>query len=613
VGRMGPEIKAIFLEALDRQTPRERAAYLEIACSGDLELRQRIESLLRAHEQAGEIFGPDSERGETAADVTLTIGNAKGDGIALGTTVRYFGDYELQQELGRGGMGVVYQARQVSLNRPVALKMLRAGLLAGEDESRRFQNEAEAVALLDHPGIVPVYEVGEHEGQRYLSMKLVFGGNLADRLAQFKDDPRAAARLVAEVAEAVHHAHMRGILHRDLKPANILVNAEGHPEVTDFGLAKRIEEDVELTQSGVILGTPAYMAPEQASGRRGSITTATDVYGLGSILYALLTGKAPFGGDSVIDTLQKVREDPPEPPRKANTKQSRDLEVICLKCLQKEPRQRYESAAALSRDLERWLAHEPILARTTSPAARLALWVRRKPVIAGLAAALIVAVVLGIASVTILWRRAEHALAREQVARRESDRQHDLAIEAVSNFIAVYGHSDSEVFKNVYVLRDYLGVFRRLEKSLVDDPSLKAQMILGATHQLESRILVELGRRDEGYEELVKSLKLFNKLARPRLEHLSWAASLDANPWPGKTSWWLELPTDRKLLERALPVVTDSIEILEEALERDRRRTDPGTKFDQSFRKILPDRVAAFRRIQGRILEALRRVNGEAK
>ena len=204
-------------------------------------------------------------------------------------------------------MGVVYKARQVSLNRPVALKMIKAGVLADDAELRRFQNEAEAVALLDHAGIVPVYEVGEHDGQRYFSMKLVEGGNLAEQLDAFKDDPKAAATLLAETAEAVHHAHMRGILHRDLKPANILVDAEGHPHVTDFGLAKRVEADVEMTASGAILGTPAYMSPEQAAGHRGTITTATDVYGLGAILYALLTGKAPFGGDSVIDTLDAVR------------------------------------------------------------------------------------------------------------------------------------------------------------------------------------------------------------------------------------------------------------------------------------------------------------------
>ena len=194
-------------------------------------------------------------------------------------------------------------------------------------------------------------------------MKLVPGGSLAPLLDRYKDDPKAAAALVAEAAEAVAHAHMRGILHRDLKPANILVDDEGHPHVTDFGLAKRIEADVEFTASGAILGTPAYMTPEQATGRRGSITTATDVYGLGAVLYALLTGQAPFGGDSVVETLDAVRNTPPEPPTRLNARVPRDLETICLKCLEKDPRRRYATAQALADDLRAWLDSRPIAAR----------------------------------------------------------------------------------------------------------------------------------------------------------------------------------------------------------------------------------------------------------
>ncbi len=289
----------------------------------------------------GDTGRPTSDLTTDLAELERTDdGNDPPRDLARGMLVRYFGDYEIKSELGHGGMGVVYQARQVSLNRPVALKMIRAGVLADLAELRRFQNEAEAVAVLDHAGIVPVYEVGEHDGQKYFSMKLVEGGNLAEQLASYTEHPRAAATVLAEAAEAVHHAHMRGILHRDLKPANILIDTEGRPHVTDFGLAKRLEADPELTASGVILGTPAYMSPEQATGHRGSITTATDVYGLGAILYALLAGKAPFGGESAIQTIEAVRNRAPEPPSRFNAKVPRDLETICLKCLEKDPAQK---------------------------------------------------------------------------------------------------------------------------------------------------------------------------------------------------------------------------------------------------------------------------------
>jgi WD40 repeat protein len=342
-----------------------------------------------------------------------------------GAAVRYFGDYEIGRVLGRGGMGVVYQARQVSLNRPVALKMLRAGALAGADELRRFQNEAEAVAMLDHVGIVPVYEVGVHDGQRYFTMKLVTGGSVAERLTAYKDDPKAAAALLAEVAEAVHHAHMRGILHRDLKPANVLVDREGHPHVTDFGLAKRVVADVEMTATGAILGTPAYMSPEQASGRRGSITTATDVYGLGAILYALLTGRAPFASESVADTITRVREQPPEPPRKLNARIPRDLEVICLKCLEKDPRRRYGGAQALADDLRAWLDGRPIAARPVGAPMRLWLWCKRRPTIAALLGLVLLVGLAGIGGILYEWRQAEAA--RRRAVQKADDEARALA------------------------------------------------------------------------------------------------------------------------------------------------------------------------------------------
>ena len=252
-------------------------------------------------------------------------------------------------------MGIVFKAHQVALNRPVALKMIKSGVFATEAELVRFQNEAEAVAQLDHPHIVPIYEVGRHQGRHFFSMKLIPGNSLDKRLADFVTQPRAAARLVATIAEAVHHAHQRGILHRDLKPANILLDERGDPHVTDFGLAKRITGDTDLTHSGAPVGTPSYMSPEQATGTKGALSTATDVYGLGTILYALLAGRAPFAGTTLVDTLDKVRTCSPEPPSRLNAHVPRDLEIICLKCLEKEPSRRYPSALALAEDLDRWM------------------------------------------------------------------------------------------------------------------------------------------------------------------------------------------------------------------------------------------------------------------
>jgi tetratricopeptide (TPR) repeat protein/predicted Ser/Thr protein kinase len=317
--------------------------------------------------------------------------------------------YEIERELGRGGMGVVYQAKQVALNRIVALKVIKTGGFATDNERLRFRNEAEAVAQLDHPQIVPVYEVGESCGLLFFSMKLIAGSCLDDRLGTYRADPRASARVVALVAEAVHHAHQRGILHRDLKPANILIDERGEPHVTDFGLARRIEGDVDLTRSGLILGTPAYMSPEQAKGIKGTLTTATDVYGLGSILYALLTGRAPHSGSTFVETLDLVREVSPEPPSRQNPNVPRDLEIICLKCLEKDPKRRYPDAQALADDLRRWLSGEPIMARPVGRFTRLGMWYRRHPLPAALAGLLILSIVGGFAGVTWKWREAERA------------------------------------------------------------------------------------------------------------------------------------------------------------------------------------------------------------
>ncbi len=329
--------------------------------------------------------------------------------------------FEVLGELGRGGMGVVLKARQAALNRTVALKVVKSGAFASEAELIRFQSEAEAVAQLDHPNIVPIYEVGKCRGQHFFSMKLVNGTSLDRRLEEFARDPRASARLVATVAQAVHHAHQRGILHRDLKPANVLVDEDGEPHVTDFGLAKRLDGSPDATQSGAILGTPSYMSPEQASGSRGAISTSTDVYGLGTILYALLAGRAPFAGTTLIDTLEMVRNQTPEPPRLLNPRVPRDLETICLKCLEKEPHRRYQSAQALAEDLDRWLSGLPILARPASAVTRFIFWCRRNPALAAMAALLLLALSSGMAGITWKWREADRQRNQAEARKRASD------------------------------------------------------------------------------------------------------------------------------------------------------------------------------------------------
>jgi serine/threonine protein kinase len=357
--------------------------------------------------------------------------------LAPGATLRYFGDYEILEEVGRGGMGVVYKARQVSLNRTVALKLILAGQLASPTEVRRFRTEAEAAAMLDHPNIVPIYEIGEHDGRHYFSMKLVDGGSLAERSSEFRvpgfelrhvlSNSELETRnskltaLVAAIARAVHYAHQRGVLHRDLKPSNILLDAQGQPHLTDFGLAKMLERDSGLTQSAAIMGTPNYMAPEVAAGKAKEVTTAVDVFSLGAILYELLTGRPPFVEDTVAATLQNVLHAEPPPPRTLNPSVSRDLETIALKCLEKEPARRYRSGQELAEELERFFRDEPILARPASAPEKVWRWARRNPKVASLAAVTTLVFVLGFVGVAWQWQRAEQTATREKLQRQRAD------------------------------------------------------------------------------------------------------------------------------------------------------------------------------------------------
>jgi tRNA A-37 threonylcarbamoyl transferase component Bud32 len=304
----------------------------------------------------------------------------------LGGPLHYVGDYELLSQVAQGGMGVVYRARQMSLNRIVAVKMIRAGRLATAADVRRFRSEAEATANLDHPHIVPLYEVGEYEGQHYFSMRFVEGGSLAQRIESERLSAGDAARLLAKVARAVHYAHSRGVLHRDLKPSNILLDARGEPQVTDFGLAKLLDADDTVTSPGAISGTPSYMAPEQAAGRTDLISTGTDIYGLGAVLYELLTGHPPFRGTTALETLKRVAGEPPRRPRALAPDLDPDLEAVCLRCLEKSPAARYPSAESVAEDLERWLGGRAILFRPAGVPERAWRWARQRPEAAAVSA-----------------------------------------------------------------------------------------------------------------------------------------------------------------------------------------------------------------------------------
>jgi WD40 repeat protein/tRNA A-37 threonylcarbamoyl transferase component Bud32 len=319
-----------------------------------------------------------------------------------------FGDYELLQPIAHGAMGMVYRARHKKLNRIVALKTILNGQLASEMEVRRFHSEAEAAAQLDHSGIVPIYEVGMHQGQHYFSMALVEGGSLAELVKDGPLPPREAARLVRQVAEAVDYAHHRGIIHRDLKPSNILVDQDGRPKVSDFGLAKQVFGDSHLTQTGQAVGTPSYMPPEQAAGKLNAIGPASDVYSLGAVLYRLVTGRPPFEAASMMETLKQVLEQEPVSPRQLNADVPRDLETICLKCLQKAQEKRYGSALALGEDLGRYLAGEPIKARPVGRIERLVRWCGRNRTVAALLAGIALSLVAGIIATSAFAVRASH-------------------------------------------------------------------------------------------------------------------------------------------------------------------------------------------------------------
>jgi WD40 repeat protein len=436
----------LFIAALEKDHPAARDAYLAEACGGDATLLQRVKRLLRLHQDAGSFLeGQQSAPNETLALSVGAENSAKAfqqtldlaadpavdrptvpDNVQPGGSGRLLAQreqpipvidgYEILGELGRGGMGVVYRARHVSLNRPCVLKMILGGDFADAEAIARFRAEAEAVARLQHANVVQIHGTGEAAGRPFFELEYVEGGSLDRHIDGTPWVPRRAAELVEALARGVAEAHRLGIVHRDLKPANVLMAADGTPKITDFGLAKSLVGDSGLTQTGAIVGTPDYMAPEQAEGKTGDVGPLADVYALGAILYELLTGRRPFRGATIVETLHLARTTEPVSPSRLIPGLPSDLETIVLKCLQKEPAKRYDSAAALAQDLHRFLVGEPILARPIGPIERAWRWCRRHPAPASLTAAVVLVAAAGLAG--ILWQWSEAVQARNMASRR---------------------------------------------------------------------------------------------------------------------------------------------------------------------------------------------------
>jgi serine/threonine protein kinase/tetratricopeptide (TPR) repeat protein len=515
----------------------------------------RIERLLEVHAAIGapdDVAAGVARHTPTSVPSTLLPGRtspASGSGASA-----QIAQYDLLEQVGRGGMGVVYKARQRGLGRIVAIKLIRYGPHASREELARFRAEAEAAARLQHPNIAQIFDVGEQDACPFLSMEFIDGGSLEEKVGDKSLPAQTAARMVAQLAAAIHYAHQRGIVHRDLKPANVLLAQSDRSDaielvqgpsdsgrfdlkISDFGLAKRLPVGAAtnaaggngrgLTETGAVLGTPSYMAPEQAGGKTHEIGPRTDVYALGAILYKLLTGRPPFQSDTPLDTLEQVRSHEPVPPSRLRHKLPRDLETICLKCLAKEPPRRYASAGEVAAELERFLAGESIRARPVGIVGRTSRWCRRKPLVAGLLGVLMVVSCAGLAGIVWQWQRVEEHLRvaqrqRDEIARERAEAQRQSkratanlqrAREAVDRLTGLgqqMGSWAGAGEARFQALEDALGFYEGLLQEQATDPAVRFET--GRAHNRIGDILIEMGKWQAASEHYEKGVAIFAKL-----------------------------------------------------------------------------------------------------
>jgi hypothetical protein len=579
------------------------AGYLEQVEAGAVPNR---EALLTQHPELADrlrAFFADLDRLDRQAGELHLSGEATRDADDLESPgelprVRYFGDYELLEVIARGGMGVVYKARQTSLNRVVALKMILHGQLATARDVARFRAEAEAAANLDHPNIVPIHEVGEHQGQHYYAMRFVDGVPLSRHP---RGDVRGEVRQLATVARAVHYAHQRGILHRDLKPGNILVQAADRgapagsipaavPFITDFGLAKRLDTAGDLTASGEAPGTPRYMAPEQAAGRK-DLTVAADVYSLGVVLYERLTGVTPFTSDHPLELYRQIREAEPPRPSAVCPGLDRDLETVCLRCLEKEPAKRYGSAQELAEDLERWLEGKPILARPVGSLGRLRRWCRRNPVVAGLLGAVAASLLAGTVTSIVFAVQANHRAEAERAARsRAEDAEGGLERALARSLVRPLNPNDGALGDpEVEALWELAGTANeRLRLRFLEEAVQTERTSRQLRQRVDQALLAAVGldprRREEAEGVLLAGMRDPGKSLRHRAE-IAWAVLELAGPgsltqrassevfiqgWAAEEDW------ERQLVEELTGfagsdrmVASDAARLLTQVLEKE--------------------------------------------